>query len=261
MSVIITAPSSSAPTGSIIPWLTPTAPTGYLLMDGSAVSRTTYAALFAVIGVSQGIGDGSTTFNLPDWRGRFPRGLDASGNGRDVDLNLRTSPVAGTHNVTGGATTNGSPNITVTTTANLAPGMTVTGTGIPASSVVRSITSATVFVLGNLANTADVNATATNTGLTFTVSKGPTGAYVGSVQSAATARPTSSFTTDNPGNHTHGIGTGYANANNITNVSSVASRAATNTSDGGGSHTHTITGGGDNETRPQNASSYFVIKF
>jgi len=51
-----------------------TAPSGYLLCDGSAVSRTTYADLFAVIGETFGPGDGSTTFNLPDFRGIFPRG-------------------------------------------------------------------------------------------------------------------------------------------------------------------------------------------
>jgi microcystin-dependent protein len=51
-----------------------TAPAGWLLCDGSAVSRTTYANLFAVIGTTFGAGDGSTTFNLPDLRGRSPLG-------------------------------------------------------------------------------------------------------------------------------------------------------------------------------------------
>jgi microcystin-dependent protein len=50
------------------------APTGWLLCDGSAVSRTGNAALFAAIGTGYGIGDGSTTFNLPDGRGRTPIG-------------------------------------------------------------------------------------------------------------------------------------------------------------------------------------------
>lgn len=49
------------------------APAGYLLCDGTAVSRTTYAALFAVIGTSYGVGDGSTTFNVPSMSGAFPR--------------------------------------------------------------------------------------------------------------------------------------------------------------------------------------------
>lgn len=51
-----------------------TAPTGFLMCDGAAVSRTTYATLFGVIGVTYGAGNGSTTFNVPDLRNRFPVG-------------------------------------------------------------------------------------------------------------------------------------------------------------------------------------------
>jgi microcystin-dependent protein len=54
-----------------------TAPTGFQALDGSAVSRTTYPALFTLLGTTYGSGDGSTTFNLPDWRGRTPVGYDA----------------------------------------------------------------------------------------------------------------------------------------------------------------------------------------
>jgi len=59
-----------------------TPPEGWLECDGAAVSRATYAALFDAIGVVYGVGDGATTFNLPDMRGEFPRGWD---NGRGVD--------------------------------------------------------------------------------------------------------------------------------------------------------------------------------
>ncbi len=58
------------PAGVIQPFGGAAAPTGYLLCDGAAVSRTTYAALFAAIGTSWGVGDGATTFNVPDLRGR-----------------------------------------------------------------------------------------------------------------------------------------------------------------------------------------------
>lgn len=58
------------PTGIILPWTTATIPDGFLLCDGDPVSRTTYAALFAVIGTTYGTGDGSTTFNLPDLEGK-----------------------------------------------------------------------------------------------------------------------------------------------------------------------------------------------
>ena len=59
-----------------------TPPTGWLKSNGAEVSRTLYAELFAAIGTTYGEGDGSTTFNLPDLRGEFPRGWD---DGRGVD--------------------------------------------------------------------------------------------------------------------------------------------------------------------------------
>ena len=59
-----------------------TVPSGYLECNGAAVSRTTYAALFAIIGTNYGTGNGSSTFNLPDLRGEFVRGFD---NGRGAD--------------------------------------------------------------------------------------------------------------------------------------------------------------------------------
>jgi phage-related tail fiber protein len=73
---------SSLPAGSVIHVAQSTAPSGYLKANGAAVSRTTYAALFAAIGTAFGAGDGSTTFNLPDLRGEFLRALD---DGRGVD--------------------------------------------------------------------------------------------------------------------------------------------------------------------------------
>lgn len=65
------------------------APQGWLLCDGSAVSRTTYACLYSVLGDIHGSGDGTSTFNLPDYRGRFQRGVD-DGSGRDPDAGSRT---------------------------------------------------------------------------------------------------------------------------------------------------------------------------
>lgn len=70
-------------TGSIIMMGGPVVPSGYLECKGGTVSRTTYANLYAVIGNTWGNGNGSTTFNLPDFRGEFPRGWD---NGRGVDI-------------------------------------------------------------------------------------------------------------------------------------------------------------------------------
>ena len=70
------------PTGSVFCMAVATIPSGYRECNGDAVSRTTFAALFAVIGTQYGTGNGSTTFNLPDLRGEFVRGFD---NGRGVD--------------------------------------------------------------------------------------------------------------------------------------------------------------------------------
>ena len=56
-------------------------PSGFLICDGAAVNRTTYADLFTSIGTTFGVGDGSTTFNVPDLRGRVPAGIDSMGQG------------------------------------------------------------------------------------------------------------------------------------------------------------------------------------
>lgn len=87
--------SKSVPVGSIIMVAHNGAMPGYLLCDGATYSRATYSALFGVIGTIHGAGDGSTTFNIPDFRGRYPRGY-----------NRWTSPVgttieSGLPNITG----------------------------------------------------------------------------------------------------------------------------------------------------------------
>ena len=73
---------AGVPSGSVFCMAVATVPSGYLECNGAAVSRTTYAALFAIIGTNYGTGNGSSTFNLPDLRGEFIRGFD---NGRGAD--------------------------------------------------------------------------------------------------------------------------------------------------------------------------------
>lgn len=80
MGFIVSPPSIRV--GSIGYFPRTTAPDGWLKRNGAAVSRTAYAALFAEIGTTFGVGDGVTTFNLPEDRGEFMRGLD---DGRGVD--------------------------------------------------------------------------------------------------------------------------------------------------------------------------------
>lgn len=66
------------PIGEITMWATNTAPTGWLVCDGSPISRSTYIDLFGVLGTTYGAGDGSTTFNLPNLKGKVAIGRDAS---------------------------------------------------------------------------------------------------------------------------------------------------------------------------------------
>ena len=73
--------NNNTPVGVVNMWVTGTAPTGWLLCQGQAVSRDTYGSLFTVLSTTYGSGDGTTTFNLPDLRGRVPMG---AGLGRNV---------------------------------------------------------------------------------------------------------------------------------------------------------------------------------
>lgn len=66
------------PSGTVAMWISNVAPTNWLVCDGSAVSRTQYASLFSAIGTTYGMGDGLTTFNLPNLKGRVPVGRDST---------------------------------------------------------------------------------------------------------------------------------------------------------------------------------------
>jgi len=77
--------TNGVPTGTIIMWPMDAAPTGYLNCDGSAVSRSTYATLFALIGTKFGSGDGSTTFNTPNFSQRMPYGVSIGTTGGSAD--------------------------------------------------------------------------------------------------------------------------------------------------------------------------------
>lgn len=95
------------PTATVFPYAGSSAPTGYLFCDGSAISRTTYSALFTVISVDYGVGDGSTTFNLPDLRGRVAAGKDNMdnivGTGGGAASRLTSGSAAGVDGSTLGA--------------------------------------------------------------------------------------------------------------------------------------------------------------
>lgn len=88
--------SSGVPSGSMVGYGGAAAPSGWLLCDGSAVSRTTYASLFTAISTTFGVGDGSSTFNLPDGRGRVLAGKDNMGGSAASRLTSGGSGITGT---------------------------------------------------------------------------------------------------------------------------------------------------------------------
>lgn len=159
---------SSLPTGVMVPHPGNAAPDGYVFCFGQPLSRTTYAALYAALGGASsphGQGDGSTTFNVPDMRGRVPAGKDDMGG---TAANRLTVTLTGTRS----STANG--NITgLSSTAGLAIGMRAFGTGIGANAVITAITSATAITLS-------VNSTSTGSGsIRFGVVDGATLGAVG----------------------------------------------------------------------------------
>jgi len=112
--------------GAIKPWTKATAPAGYLLCDGSAVSRSTYAELFAIVSTTYGSGDGSTTFNVPQLQGKMPQGYDGNtynlagtGGANTVTVSV-TNNQAATNATNQAVTITGAISNTSLTTAQLA---------------------------------------------------------------------------------------------------------------------------------------------
>ncbi len=92
---------NTVPAGAVMPYAGASAPTGWILCYGQAVSRSTYADLFTAISTTYGVGDGSTTFNLPDLRGRVAAGKDDMGG---ASANRLTNQSGGLNGDTLGAT-------------------------------------------------------------------------------------------------------------------------------------------------------------
>jgi microcystin-dependent protein len=90
------------PTATIVPWSSASVPSGFLECNGAAVSRTTYAALFAIVGTTYGVGDGATTFNVPDLQDNVAVGKSP---GKALASSGGANTVASTGNV-GGSTAN-----------------------------------------------------------------------------------------------------------------------------------------------------------
>jgi phage-related tail fiber protein len=117
--------------GTIFTFSGANAPSGFILCDGRAVSRSLYSKLFANLGTSSGSGDGSTTFNIPDLRGRFIRGVDGTA-GVDPDKATRVAmnPGGNTGNNVGSVQANATAVNTLSLVdANLAHSHTIGGDG------------------------------------------------------------------------------------------------------------------------------------
>lgn len=125
------SPAPLLPAGSVIMWSGSSAPSGWLLCDGSAISRTTYASLFAIAGTTYGVGDGSTTFNVPDLRDRFPLGKGTN----NSTLGAQTGSVSASSVITTAADGDGDLTVGTTTVAASAKDSSVT-------SAVESVTQA-----------------------------------------------------------------------------------------------------------------------
>jgi len=154
------------PTGAMLEYGGSAAPTGWLLCDGTAVSRTTYSALFAVLGTAYGAGDGSTTFNLPDRRGKFGVGVNGTYT-RGSSGGSTTTSSAGSHDHTGnaGATTLSTSQIPAHTHTGSTSTASLTGGFGPFRQTLNSpdATASGVFSLGAQFSSGDANAGSRNT--------------------------------------------------------------------------------------------------
>lgn len=131
--------SSGVPSGSMAAFAGSTTPSGWLLCDGSAVSRTTYASLYTAIGTTYGVGDGSSTFNLPDLRGRVVAGKDNMGGSAASRITSAGSGITGTTlGATGGAETH---TLTTAQLASHSHDVAITDGGAGSSTAISTTTS------------------------------------------------------------------------------------------------------------------------
>ena len=160
------------PSGTIVAYGAASAPTGWLLCDDSAVSRSTYARLFAVIGTGYGVGDGSSTFNVPDLRDKVPLGkgtnngtlgtTTGSAGGSSVLASATKSGVTTAASNTGSGTT-GTDNTGTGTTGSGTTGSGTTGSGTSGNSTSTTAASTTANATST---TAASNTGSGTTGLT-----------------------------------------------------------------------------------------------
>lgn len=227
-------PGLLPPVGSLMPYAGATAPTGWLLCDGSAVSRSTFGNLFAVCGTTYGAGNGTTTFNLPDLRGRVPVGLDASqtefdtrgeaGGAKTHTLNTSQLP-SHSHTLSGASTSSeGAHSHTATTS-----GGSHTHT---ASASDHSGHTHTGSTLGGGGHSHETNLPSIMTNVDFSIGNNFTRTGNSSGISSMNTNKTAAYawSSDSEPDHTHSV-----------TVNSGGGHSHTITVGGGGEHTHSVT--------------------
>lgn len=203
------------PTGAVVPYAGGSRPsTGWLLCDGRAVSRTTYKRLFRVLGTKYGLGDGSTTYNLPDLRARFPIGMG----GAVPFLGATGGTFQHTH--TGGSHTHAVGTLTVDMESTHTHGV---------GSIAASSESAHTHGAGSLATST----TGAHTH-DVTVPADPTPSAAGAVQVGREGTITSTSAGDHSHTMSGSTGAGSSHTHTVTGVSAA-----------GDAHSHALSGATD----------------
>lgn len=218
-------------TGTVMAWTSSTVPAGWLECNGAAISRSTYAELFGAIGTTYGVGDGSTTFNIPDYRGQFLRGW-ANGQSTDPDRASRTNRGDGT---TGDAVGTKQAGATASHTHSATLSASVNGT--LNTTATASGSTLTVSTSGTLSTTATLSG---GTALAVSVSGTRTGSTSGALSVSVTG------VTDVQGAHSHTYQVPFASAVYGAGGSGtvwVASTTSASTS-GDGAHGHNVSASG-----------------
>lgn len=244
--------TSIMPSGSMVQFAGDSAPTGFLICDGSQVSRSTFSTLYSVISTNFGSGDGSTTFNLPDMRGQFARGL------LDFDAYIFASTAVNT----------GSNTITIAANAFNHSGIpvqfSVTGGSTLPSPLVASTTYWVVWIDANtiqiastldnaMADTADITLTTQGSGSSITITQWQDPDILSRTSSAPgglAAGNVGSLEQDQFASHTHPVQT-FADFN--------GTQIGAGQSPNIGVTPPTFPAGG-NETRSKNIYLNFIIK-
>jgi microcystin-dependent protein len=240
-----------------------TVPDSYLLEDGSAVSRSTYAKLFAQISTTWGVGDGTTTFNLPNSGGRYLRGKDgthAVGTylAQDVQSHTHTASSSsdGAHSHTATTSSDGSHNHTGTSDIALNHQHTFTTTSVGNHTHAGSITDAQGAHTHSVPQGGGGIAVASGAFGTATDQSGQTtgsgGSHQHNVSLAADGTHNHTGTSDAAGTHQH-----------VLTISTVAAHSHTLTTTTQAAHAHTITvnATGGTETRPATIVKLACIRF